>query len=87
MRDDPYITSIEQKMNLEEIGIQHMNHMSKPLLQLTENGPSETLDLEKSRKYIIPKIANVFKKYKDGKMKRITKYYDIKRCDHTNFQS
>ena len=44
-RIEPDIISIEEKLDYGELGEQHMHDMSKFLLELTEDSPDNTFDL------------------------------------------
>ena len=44
-----------------------LKEKTKLILEFSEGGPDNTLDLDKSRQYVIPRIVNIFRTYnQDG---------------------
>ena len=60
--------------------------MAKVLLQISENNPDVTIDLDESRQYIVPRLVNIFKTYDTGEEVVERVYYPIKRCSDSYFK-
>jgi len=56
-RDEPYISSMEQKMDYDFVQKQPLSIMSKLLLEVSEESPDTTINLDENRQYIIPRLA------------------------------
>ena len=85
--EDPYISSLEETMNYEEVGKVPLNKLAKPLFEILEGGDSTVdLDAENYRQYIHVRLRNIIKTYPDGELKVTNNYYPLRRCSEEDFQ-
>jgi len=62
--EDPYISSLEETMDYEDVGEVHWEMLAKPLLEVLEGG-DRTVDLvaENYRQYLHIQLHNIIKNY------------------------
>ena len=63
MRDDPYMSSIEKRMNYAEIKQKPLAKMPKIMLDLTSANLDNTIDLDSHRDLIYIGVRHVIKTY------------------------
>ena len=59
-RGDPDILSVEARFDYIEFGEVNWFNMSRVMLEISDY-PGSLIDLDESRRYIIPRLVNIFK--------------------------
>jgi len=66
MRDDPYMSSIEKRMDYAEIGQKPLSEMPKIMLDLTSGNLDSTLDLDSHKDLIYIGVRHIIKTYENS---------------------
>ena len=88
--EQPYISSIEEKLNFEKYDMNPVypfSNMSKPLLEISEGMPDNTVSLEDNKQFIVTRLVNIIKTYDQNGNETITRnYYPVNRCTEGFFE-
>ena len=96
MYEEPYLTSFEQVINHDDLGIRPMSEMNKVMIDLSSGNFDDTIIYDDVKDYIFIGIRNIVRKYNanpeggvgsDKILNETTVNFDIVPCDESNYDT
>jgi len=96
MYEEPYMSSLEQIINHDDLGIRPMSEMNKVMIDLSSGNFDDTIIYDDVKDYIFIGIRNVVRKYTpnpeggvgaDKILNETTNHFDVVRCDESNYDT
>ena len=80
-RKNPAFFTLKKAYSTDKEDIFYVDSMTKVMLEFSENGPDNTIDVEPFEKYVVPRLVNYIVTYDaEGNMNKEPTYYPLERC-------